>query len=321
MQIDKDGRVGIGTTSPSAMLHIRGTDPFIRFTDTVDETHYAHMGLSDTSIFVLDSDADNSHADSAIEFKVDNSSVMFLKNGGSVGIGTITPFDAVSGTGGLHVKTSSAYVGLLERSTGGNVDLEFKNGNGSMFCGLTSGATGFAVDDDAALNSGPMLFVEKSTGNVGVNSSAPTEKLFVNGNIKATGEIVAEGSLKLSTTGNAALIISADTDSGSADETDTRNLIDFNVDGDLVGNIFYQEDVNRFEFNTNDATPNITRIGCGNGDAKRVQLNSDTFQVLGTRSPASNATGEAGQIAWDTNYVYVCTATNTWKRAALTGGY
>ena len=36
---------------------------------------------------------------------------------------------------------------------------------------------------------------------------------------------------------------------------------------------------------------------------------------------ASNATGTVGQICWDSNYIYVCTATNTWKRVALTGGY
>jgi len=34
--------------------------------------------------------------------------------------------------------------------------------------------------------------------------------------------------------------------------------------------------------------------------------------------PASaGATGEAGEIAWDTAYFYVCVATNTWKRVAL----
>ena len=36
---------------------------------------------------------------------------------------------------------------------------------------------------------------------------------------------------------------------------------------------------------------------------------------------ASNATGTPGQICWDANYIYVCTATNTWKRSPLTGGY
>jgi hypothetical protein len=36
---------------------------------------------------------------------------------------------------------------------------------------------------------------------------------------------------------------------------------------------------------------------------------------------ASNATGTVGQVCWDSNYIYVCTATNTWKRSLLTGGY
>jgi hypothetical protein len=39
------------------------------------------------------------------------------------------------------------------------------------------------------------------------------------------------------------------------------------------------------------------------------------------QTKAANATGSIGQICWDTNYIYVCTATNTWKRTALTGGY
>lgn len=43
--------------------------------------------------------------------------------------------------------------------------------------------------------------------------------------------------------------------------------------------------------------------------------------IIPTASPASNGTGTAGQIAWDASYIYVCTATNTWERAALTGGY
>lgn len=36
----------------------------------------------------------------------------------------------------------------------------------------------------------------------------------------------------------------------------------------------------------------------------------------GVPSSASD-TGKAGSMAWDDNYVYVCTATDTWKRAAL----
>lgn len=38
-------------------------------------------------------------------------------------------------------------------------------------------------------------------------------------------------------------------------------------------------------------------------------------------SPASNATGTAGEIRYDGSFFYVCTGTDTWARAALTGGY
>jgi len=39
---------------------------------------------------------------------------------------------------------------------------------------------------------------------------------------------------------------------------------------------------------------------------------------VSTATPASAAaSGVAGTIVWDSNYIYVCTATNTWKRTAL----
>ena len=42
---------------------------------------------------------------------------------------------------------------------------------------------------------------------------------------------------------------------------------------------------------------------------------------IGQGTKLSTATGTAGQISFDANYVYICTATNTWKRAPLVGGY
>lgn len=39
---------------------------------------------------------------------------------------------------------------------------------------------------------------------------------------------------------------------------------------------------------------------------------------IASSAPASaGASGVAGQVTWDSGYVYVCTATNTWKRAAI----
>jgi hypothetical protein len=39
------------------------------------------------------------------------------------------------------------------------------------------------------------------------------------------------------------------------------------------------------------------------------------------QTKAANDPGTVGQICWDSNYIYVCTASNTWKRTGLTGGY
>lgn len=41
--------------------------------------------------------------------------------------------------------------------------------------------------------------------------------------------------------------------------------------------------------------------------------------VTPTQTPASaSATGTTGQVTWDANFIYVATATDTWKRAAIT---
>jgi len=52
---------------------------------------------------------------------------------------------------------------------------------------------------------------------------------------------------------------------------------------------------------------------------QKLDINDDTVRVRTAKTPASATdTGAVGQIAWDVNYVYVCTATNTWKRSAIT---
>lgn len=49
-----------------------------------------------------------------------------------------------------------------------------------------------------------------------------------------------------------------------------------------------------------------------------IDMNSDAIRVAQSRTPATSAdTCFQGEIAWDANYVYVCTANNSWKRTAL----
>ena len=54
----------------------------------------------------------------------------------------------------------------------------------------------------------------------------------------------------------------------------------------------------------------------GTTNTTSLIVSSSAIMPISTPSSASDI-GTTGQVAVDTDYVYVCTATNTWKRAAL----
>jgi hypothetical protein len=50
----------------------------------------------------------------------------------------------------------------------------------------------------------------------------------------------------------------------------------------------------------------------------KLDVNSNLVRVRSSKTPSSATdTGNQGDICWDSNYVYICVATNSWKRAAL----
>ena len=101
-------------------------------------------------------------------------------------------------------------------------------------------------------------------------------------------------------------------------------------DGSNTGRVQYSS--NGFLAWANSTAPysatldtSISRIGIatlaiGNGTAGNTSgtLNAATLIENTSHTPASASdTGTTGTIAWDANYIYICVATNTWKRAAL----
>lgn len=55
-----------------------------------------------------------------------------------------------------------------------------------------------------------------------------------------------------------------------------------------------------------------------NGGGGTTTFSANQIRITTTQTPASaTATGTAGTICWDANYIYVCTATDTWKRVAI----
>jgi hypothetical protein len=53
-------------------------------------------------------------------------------------------------------------------------------------------------------------------------------------------------------------------------------------------------------------------------DGAGIDLNGKILRIRTDKTPASSsAPGYNGEICWDANYLYICTATDTWKRIAL----
>lgn len=67
-----------------------------------------------------------------------------------------------------------------------------------------------------------------------------------------------------------------------------------------------------------DSTP-IGGTTPESGTFSTLATTGDTLTIQTTKTPATATdTGTTGQIAWDSSYIYVCIATNTWVRSALT---
>ncbi|WP_150132720.1 hypothetical protein [Neorhizobium sp. SOG26] len=82
------------------------------------------------------------------------------------------------------------------------------------------------------------------------------------------------------------------------------------VDGAVADIAYVGFDQARFYKNV-QVDGNITVIGILSASARGLSL------AAGNVPASASAQGIAGQIARDANFIYVCTATDTWKRAAL----
>jgi hypothetical protein len=157
-------------------------------------------------------------------------------------------------------------------------------------------AGGFLIRDNTAGSN--LLTIAKSTGDA---TFAGTVR--VNGQLNA-----ANGTTyRWDTSGDvyARQVISGanGTDGVKLTQTGTGTGIVASV-GD--GGLSFRDNSNLQLLNLADATGNATFLG-----------SIGTQGGVASTPASASATGVAGTILWDASYIYVCTATNTWKRAAI----
>jgi len=167
------GKVGIGTTAPSQLLHVQsagGTGAYIRV--TAPSYGSANFGMSDTGLRIQTDATVDSSNDADIYFSADSGGeVMRIKESGKVGIGTNAPGE------------------LLEVSSGGSTRIRIDSGGGgaSSVDLYDGGSLGARINCDSSKNLELMaggrasadMIIHNDTGYVGIGTTNPHGNLDI----------------------------------------------------------------------------------------------------------------------------------------------
>jgi hypothetical protein len=165
------GNVGIGTTNLSNKLHVSGATPA--------DANNAQLRISatDGNFMLLGRAANYGFVQSH-----NREPLVLNPIGNNVGIGTIEPQTTLDVQGPVRFSNRGD----------GAVLLNLSNERHWEFRQLRSGAS-TALELASVGGRGNKDFVINTTGRVGVGTANPTEKLEVNGNILATGDVILSG--------------------------------------------------------------------------------------------------------------------------------
>ena len=235
------------------------------------------------------------------------------------------------------VSPANMYIdGLVYSATGfsGILALPNDNANGDPVATIIGGSDpgivssgGFGIESSTVKfrgNSGAQMWLDASQGNLIADANLILTSNYTGdpadfkswtfddtGNLTAPGSILVQDGnqndvIELRTDGNIAFKGSATLSVGGG--FFVSSVATSNGQGNIVT---YESGQFKYGPQLKDYTGNI--------GANNITLTGILKAPQTTK--ASNATGTPGQICWDDNYIYVCTATNTWKRSPLTGGY
>ena len=336
-RVDENQRVGIGVTQPTAKLDVLATG-----SENID--------------FQLDEGGVNFDFDSvAGNFRVSGCDTVIMApentlNFGSnfyvdyidnhVGFGTSSPNDFVQIVSDSDAKIELSNVdedNALSVKPNANTDTKFTvnrdNGTGII---LQASNTGGTVANDIKINPfGGDLFVgEKPADDTFSNGGAIKFDVGDNdGNTRIvtlqSKATAVDGGGFLFKSNNQTLFEITPDDNGNVEYnfSSTENFIaqaqvNLTLSGDEGVTISSNEDESFLlrESGTTFLQSSVDQF-TGPNSAVGTQINNLTVDRIGVTAlstPASStATGTTGEIRVDANYIYVCTATNTWKRVQL----
>jgi len=193
MRIDSSGNVGIGTSSPAKLLHLKSTAPIMYFEET-DIPQAFSIGSGGGKFFIYD------ETDARQSLTIDSS--------GNVGIGTATPQSSAgetsltingSTTGRLDLRGGGVQAGTISSS---GSDMTVQTGYGKPLI-IASGTTAYT---QFKTNGVERMRID-SSGRVGIGTSSPDDKLHVYSSssldhIKVDGPAAINRNVQFSTAGS-----------------------------------------------------------------------------------------------------------------------
>jgi hypothetical protein len=103
LRVTSTGNVGIGTTSPSSVLHVSSSDPEFILTDTSTGVDHSLDGNSTTGVLRLNVDKNSGGSNPSYIISMAGSEAMRITSARNVGIGTASPAEQLHITGNLRV--------------------------------------------------------------------------------------------------------------------------------------------------------------------------------------------------------------------------
>jgi hypothetical protein len=220
--IQNEGNVGIGTTSPSSVLHVSDTtQPKITIEDSTNSSFGRITGGGTTGSLTLEADYTNTKSSTVMAFNVDNSEAMRIDSSGNLLVGTTSTNLAYSSSNtgsaqyadGSHAHSRDGGIaGYYNRLTSDGKILNFTKDGTTVGSIGTSGGTIYIGQDDTTLrfDSGATPSI-KPSGTNGATLDATTDlgdasnrwkDLYLSGGVSNPS-----GSLTFDTTGGEAMRI------------------------------------------------------------------------------------------------------------------
>jgi len=148
MRIDSTGNVGIGTSSPSRQLHIKGSASAVRLEDT-DQPSVYHEIIENSGQLDIRADHGNTSTTGNMLFSVGGSEYMRIDSAGNVGIGTTNPAATVDVNGNARGAVTTDNDLSFDLSATNNFSCTPTGAGTLTFTNHLAGQSGFVLLDNS----------------------------------------------------------------------------------------------------------------------------------------------------------------------------